>query len=238
MFLAPSVVTSRRDRLSRDEKDEYDRCLSVLSRAGSITPFGCLYVIERVGDPAYYKAGKTSLDNLHNRRRNLQTGDPLPQRIVSLCMFYSREVAGIVETGLKHDYQRRGLHAKGGTEWYSVARNEIVADIRRVSHELALQQIMTNADGSRVDFINETLRMNFYGLLIFEIMNGQLIDFAEANSTRELLAGAASSSETATEVPIVAMDLLIPTDADLVPSKRDTWARMSGIADRIWRRFV
>ena len=116
MFLAPSVITSRRDRLSRDEKDEYDRCLSVLSRAGAITPFGCLYVIERVGDPAYYKAGKTSLDNLHNRRRNLQTGDPLPQRIVSLCMYYSREVAGIVETGLKHDYQRRGLHAKGGTE--------------------------------------------------------------------------------------------------------------------------
>jgi hypothetical protein len=69
MFFAPSVITSRRDRLSRDEKDEYDRCLSVLSRAGSITPFGCLYVIERVGDPAYYKAGKTSLDNLHNRRR-------------------------------------------------------------------------------------------------------------------------------------------------------------------------
>ena len=119
-----------------------------------------------------------------------------------------------------------------------MARNEIVADIRRVSHELALQQIMTNADGSRVDFINETLRTNFYGLLIFEIMNGQLIDFAEANSTRELLAGAASSGETATEVPIVAMDLLIPTDADLAPSKRDTWARMSGIADRIWRRFV
>jgi len=71
-----------------------------------------------------------------------------------------------------------------------------------------------------------------------EIMNGQLIDYAEENSTRELLAGAASSSETATEVPIVAMDLLIPTDADLAHSKRDTWARMSEIADRIWRRFV
>jgi hypothetical protein len=100
------------------------------------------------------------------------------------------------DVGATRTADRFGLHAKGGTEWYSVARNEIVADIRRVSHELALQQIMTNADGSRVDFINEALRTNFYGLLIFEIVNGQLIDFAEANSTRELLADAASSSET------------------------------------------
>jgi hypothetical protein len=93
---------------------------------------------------------------------------------------------------------------------------------------------MANADGGRVDFINEALRTHFYGLLMFEILNGQLIDFAEANSARELRADA----EMATEVPIVAIDLLIPTDADLAHSKLDTWTRLSALANRLWRRIV
>jgi hypothetical protein len=131
MFLAPSVITSRRDRLSRDEKDEHDRCLSILSRAGSITQFGCVYVIERVGSPEYYKAGLTSLDNVDTRMGNLQTGDPNPQRLVSLCMFYSREVAAIVERGLKTDYRRRVCMLKAapnGTAFRAIRSSPIFVE--------------------------------------------------------------------------------------------------------------
>jgi hypothetical protein len=238
MSLSPSVITSRHDRLSRDEKDEYDRCLAMLERAGSVTPFGCVYVIERVGDPAYYKAGLTSLDNLENRMGNLQTGDPLPQRVVSLCMFYSRAVASIVERGLKTDYQRRGLHAKGGTEWYSVPREDIVADIRRVSHRLAIEQIMANATDGRVNYIDEALRTHFYGLLIFDIRDGELIDFAEVNSAKELMVDVGSSGETRTEPPIAVTDFLVPTDADIAGSKLRSWVGLITLADGLWRRFV
>lgn len=115
---------------------------------------------------------RSSLDNLGRRTANLQTGDPYHQRVVSLCMFYNRDVAATVESALKREYQFGGLHAQGGTEWHIAPREQIVADIRRISHRLEIDQIRVNASGREVEYLGATLSTNFYGLLTFTIRNG------------------------------------------------------------------
>jgi hypothetical protein len=216
----PAVITSRFDRLNRSEKSEYLRCIQMLERAGSITPFGCIYVIERTGDQTYRKAGRTSLDNLGRRTVNLQTGDPHHQRVVSLCMFYNRDVAVTVESALKRKYQLGGLHAQGGTEWYIVPRKQIVADILRMSHQLAIDQIRVNASDHKVGYLDSALSTNFYGLLAFSIRSGELVEFSATDAAQDLL--------DADQPPIA---------DNMTSTKLSTWGRIIEIAVSLRRRL-
>jgi hypothetical protein len=229
----PAVITSRFDRLKRTEKDEYLRCIQMLERAGSITPFGCIYVIERAGDQIYRKAGRTSLDNLGRRTTNLQTGDPGLQRVVSLCMFYNRDVAAAVESALKKEYQLGGLHAQGGTEWYIVPREQIVADIRRISHRLTIDQIRVNASGHAVEYLETALSTNFYGLLTFTIRDGELFEFSVTDAGREI------SDNMPVEEIVPPLDTApLPGADNMASSKLSTWSRIIEIAIGLRHRLA
>lgn len=164
----PSVLTSREDALSDAERLAHRALLRRLQSAGLGLDLGCLYVIERVGDAAYTKAGLTSLARIGARSAELQTGDPLEHRIVNVVLFRDREAARRVEALLKRDYAARGLRAPGGTEWYLLPRHAIVDDALRHAHDLQLGEIGRRfADGGGDGA--------FYGAVVIEVRGGTVL---------------------------------------------------------------
>jgi len=136
-------------------------------------------------------------------------------------MFYTRDVAAAVESALKREYQLDGVHAQGGTEWYIVPRAQIVADIRRISHRLAIDQIRVNASGREVEYLDTALRTNFYGLLTFTIRNGELLELSVTDTAQELLDSMA-----------------VVRSLDTDPTKLSTWSRIIEIAMSLRRRLA
>jgi hypothetical protein len=159
-------VTHRYHLLRADEKQHHDACLDMIAKAGETTRFGTLYLI----DDDYIKVGVADQRQIANRHGNLQTGNPRPIRLITLCFFYSREVALVVETELKRRHSER--RAGGGTEWFNVSQEELRRDVIAVAHGLALNQIWATAGGA--EHIRPELANYFYGLLMFDMVEGKL----------------------------------------------------------------
>lgn len=175
-----TTITRRFDRLRADEKSSYRSCLDALQRAGKITNFGCLYVIDQINDSQpFVKTGATTLKRIGDRATEIQTGSPYSQRVVSLCLFYDRGIAIRVESALKSHYA--GSRSQGGTEWFNVSRSQVMRDIWRICHDLARNQILANAN--EIPFIDPALSTNFYGLLTFDIVDGQIRHYEELEAT-------------------------------------------------------
>jgi hypothetical protein len=89
---------------------------------------------------------------------------------VTLCLFYSRDAAAVVERSLK---DRHAPHrAQGGTEWFDVPREELRKDIVAIAHGLAISQMKANRTG--VQFFRPELSRYFYGLLVLDIVAGEI----------------------------------------------------------------
>ena len=160
-------VTHRYHLLRAPEKQHHDVCLDLIAKAGDTTRFGTLYLID---DDHMIKVGVADQHQIANRHGNLQTGNPRPLRVVTLCFFYSREAALVVETELKRRHAPR--RAGGGSEWFDVPREELRKDVIDTAHELALNQMRAAAGGAAL--IRRELADYFYGLLMFDISDGEL----------------------------------------------------------------
>ncbi|WP_298332342.1 GIY-YIG nuclease family protein [Asticcacaulis sp.] len=182
-------------------EDAYGETLGMLRRAGEVTDYGCIYILERRGDSNYYKAGLTSIKNLRPRMQNLQTGDPLPQRVRILCIFPDREAANLVETALKNDYQSRGFHSDGGTEWYCVEPDQIVSDVRRLTGELVCQDIKTKASDGKVAALHGNFS-TFFGCAILKITENGLLPYDQ----QELLSKRQVANKQWTEIVMAAQN--------------------------------
>jgi len=209
MELMPQVkVTHRYHLLRAPEKQHHDACLDMIAEAGKTTRFGTLYLID---DDHMIKAGIADQHQIANRHGNLQTGNPRPLRVVTLCFFYSREVAQAVETELKRRHAPR--RAGGGSEWFHVPREELRRDVITAAHELALNQMRTAAAGAA--FIRPELANYFYGLLMFDIFDGELRESWDA--TPAVIDPEPSSIEVTSNLPPT-----IPAD-DRSETKRGLW---------------
>jgi hypothetical protein len=107
-----------------------------------------------------------------------QTGSPYAQRIVSLCLFYDRVVAERVEAELKRQYA--GERSRGGTEWFDMSRGQVVRDVQRICHEMAHHQILSNS--AEVPFLHSSNATHFYGLLTFDIVEGEILQYQETDA--------------------------------------------------------
>jgi hypothetical protein len=160
-------LTHRYHLLRASEKKRHDDCLVRIAEAGEDTRFGTLYLID---DGRMIKAGVAGQQQIANRKGNLQTGNSNPLRVVTLCFFYSREVALEVERELKRRHAPR--RAEGGSEWFDIPRKELSGDVLTVAHELAFIQMRAAAAGATP--IRPGLANYFYGLLMFDIEDGEL----------------------------------------------------------------
>jgi len=118
-----------------------------------------------------------------------QTGSPYEQRVVTLCVFQSRDVASIVERQLKT--RHREARSQGGTEWIGRSRHDIIADVSAIASELHINQTLVNADRNRVLGIDPTMARHFYGLILLDIVEGEICRYRE----REIPVRPAASRE-------------------------------------------
>jgi hypothetical protein len=186
--MPPVMITHRHHLLRRSEKERHNDCLRKVAEAGETTRFGTLYLIE---DGSHMiKAGVAAQHQIDNRHGNLQTGNPHPLRIVTLCFFYSREIASVVESELKRRHKPR--RAQGGSEWFDTPREELARDVLSLAHDLALTQMRAAVSATP---IRPELASYFYGLLMFDIVDGELRQSWEATpSISELQRVAVDSS--------------------------------------------
>jgi hypothetical protein len=207
-------ITHRHHLLRASEKQHHDDCLKMIARVGETTRFGTLYLIS---GSRMIKAGIAEQQQIRNRTRNLQTGSADPLRVVTLCFFYSIDVARVVETELKRRHAPRW--AEGGSEWFDVPREHLKRDIVTLAHKLALSQMQVITDGATP--MRPELAYYFYGLLIFDIIDGKLchawdetIDMSDAVSV--------ATSEIPKRLPTVSPD-------DVSENKRGLWDQLRRI---------
>lgn len=160
-------ITHQYRLLRAQEKQHHNACLEMIAAAGETLRFGTLYLID---DGQMMKVGVAGQRQIAIRECNVQTGNPQLLRVVTLCFFYSREVAIIVETALKRRHASR--RAPGGTEWFDVPHDELRRDVLAVAHEVALNQIRVTAAGAAP--MRPEQAHYFYGLLMFDIIDGEL----------------------------------------------------------------
>jgi hypothetical protein len=212
----PQIKVTHQYRLLRaPEKQHHDACLDMIATAGETTRFGTLYLID---DDYMMKVGVTGQQQIANRLDNLQTGNPRPLRVVTLCFFYSREIALVVEAELKRRHAPR--RAGGGSEWFDVPRDELRRDVLITAHELALNQ-MRAATASAAP-IRPQLATYFYGLLMFDIFDGVLHQSWDATSA------VIDLEPSRAEVTLSAFPMISADDQS--ESKRGFWDQL--------RRFV
>ncbi len=216
MELMPQVKVTHQYRLLRaPEKQRHNSCLDMIAKAGETTRFGTLYLID---DDDMIKVGVADQHQIANRHGNLQTGNPRPVRVVTLCFFYSREVALVVESELKRRHAPR--RAGGGSEWFNVSREELRRDVITAAHELAWNQMRVAASGAAT--IRPELATYFYGLLMFDIFDGELHQSWDATSA--VIDSESSEVEvTSGSFPTISVD-------DRSETKRSWWDQV--------RRFV
>jgi hypothetical protein len=178
--MAYSIVVSRNlRRLESDERGAYRQALRVLAQAGEIVDFGVLYFIEQISDSSgQVKVGVTSQTGLPNRASVNQTGSPYEQRVVTLCVFQSRDVAAIVERHLKAKH--REARSQGGTEWIGLSRHDLAADVSAIAYELHINQMLMNADPKRVAAIYPDTTHHFYGVILLDIVEGEICRYRES----------------------------------------------------------
>lgn len=208
-------LTHRYHLLRAAEKQRHDGCLEMIATAGATTGFGTLYLID---DDRMIKAGIAEQPQIANRVRNLQTGNPQPLRVVTLCFFYSSDVARVVETELKRRHAPR--RAKGGSEWFDIPREELKGDVLTVAHELASTQMRAAAAGATP--MRPGLANYFYGLLMFDIVDGELRHSWDATTT--------VIDRGSTEIELIPGPFPTISPEDRSETKRSLW-------DQI-RRFV
>ena len=170
--MAGAVVVTRNFRhLATEERRAYRSILNQLARAGETRDFGVLYMIEQRADlSGQVKIGITSQTGLPGRAAANQTGSPYEQRVVTLCMFESREAAALVERQLKARHHAPSSPLR--TEWIGRSRHDLVVDVLDIAHSLHIDQQLINSDRERVTPIGRIPDRNFYGVLLLDIENG------------------------------------------------------------------
>lgn len=139
---------------------------------------GALYMIEQVADASgRVKIGITSQTGLPGRASTNQTGSPYEQRVVTLCIFYDREAAKDVEQEVKR--RRRASVRRGGTEWVGASRHELVGDVCPIARELQRAQLLANANRGTVVVLDAPRARRFYGVVLLDIVDGELVDYRE-----------------------------------------------------------
>ena len=229
-------VTKQFRLVPESHRTVHDTVIAEFTRAAEVNEVGCLYFIEQGEGDAAIKAGITQGARLSKRISEHQTGNPRKLRYVTLCLFYSRDIAREVEKELKRRFREHKVG--GGQEWFDVPRKDLKKAVVKIAHDLALHQVRANAN--RTGFLRPELAKYFYGLLVYDITGRETFEHDESLEVENSEQANETPNTDAVVIPLVAADTPAVAEAvvceaslDFTPSDKD-----QSITKQAWWRSL